>query len=149
MRYSHIDEMNMDEMLYLLPSVVSIRHEVKSGGETRREWLGDDYLFFLIRGSVRFDLIDYQDEYKEFLLQENDMVFFPPCLTYTFTVLSETAEFFAVHMHLRMPKDLEPPADPADMTLPYTAVAHENINVFLPRISISSRTARSMRSCRS
>ncbi len=133
MRYSYIDEMNMDEMLYLLPSVVSLRHEVKSGGEMRREWLGDDYLFFLIRGSVRFDLIDYQDEYKEFLLQENDMVFFPPCLTYTFTVLSETAEFFAVHMHLRMPKDLEPPADPADMTLPYTAVAHENINVFLPR----------------
>ena len=56
MRYSHIDELNMDEMLYLLPSVVSIRHEVKSGGETRREWLGDDYLFFLIRGSVRFDI---------------------------------------------------------------------------------------------
>lgn len=129
-----ISEWNMDSYAYLIPNLNDFRHASLNRGDTMQKWLGDNFLFFLIDGHVRFDVIDYHDTPRVFHLKENDVVFFTPCLTYTMTVLSDTAEFLYLHLHLFTPLNMNPPTDPTKLTLEFSEpISHENINIFLPR----------------
>lgn len=129
-----INSTNMDNYLYLVPDIVSLGIKTLLRGESTYDFLGNNYFCFILQGSARLELTNYDHQICTRILNEDDLAYIAPSIPYTITALSESVKFLYINLHLRMPTKLPSPANPACLGIAdgNPDIHYVLINLFLP-----------------
>lgn len=129
-----INSTNMDNYLYLVPDIVSLGIKTLLRGESTYDFLGNNYFCFILQGSARLELTNYDHQICTRILNEDDLAYIAPSIPYTITALSESVKFLYINLHLRMPTKLPSPANPACLGIAdgNSDIHYVLINLFLP-----------------
>lgn len=129
-----INSTNMNNFLYLIPDIISLGIKTLLCGESTSDFLGNNFLCFLMQGTAKLELTDYKQQICTRILNEDDLTYISPAIPYTITALSESVKFLYINLHVRMPTKLPAPANPAYLGIPDEKydIHYVLLNLFLP-----------------